>query len=98
MAKLIIDYANENNIILNISDKNVEGWYPLLFATSHDNNEMIQLITDYTIKNIIKLNVNDKNIDRRSTFPDTVNKTDSTFLSGIILKLFIIIIYIKYDF
>ncbi len=61
MAKLIIDYANKHNITLNINDKEKEGYYPLLIATSKDNIEMVQLIIDYANKNNIILDINDKN-------------------------------------
>ncbi|ORY20232.1 hypothetical protein LY90DRAFT_707964, partial [Neocallimastix californiae] len=38
MIKLIIEYAGENNIILNIDNKNVNGWYPLLYAACYFRN------------------------------------------------------------
>jgi len=51
MVKLIIDYANNNNIILDINGKNIEkGKYPLYFAVCNHNVEMIKLLIDYANK------------------------------------------------
>jgi len=61
-VKLLIDYANKNNIILNINDKNKLGNYPLLWSIGKDNSvEITKLLIDYANKNNIILNINDKN-------------------------------------
>jgi ankyrin repeat protein len=50
MVQLLIDYANKNKIILNLNEKNENGWYPLLRATDKNNIEMVQLLIDYANK------------------------------------------------
>ncbi|KAL6628713.1 hypothetical protein U3516DRAFT_739483 [Neocallimastix sp. 'constans'] len=63
MAKLLIDYANENKFILEINDKNDKGWYPLLKAIYNDNFGMIKLPIDYVNKNKLILEINEKDND-----------------------------------
>ena len=38
MTNLLIKYANDNDIVLEINEKNENGWYPLLYSIS--NNSM----------------------------------------------------------
>jgi len=59
----LINYSNDNNIILNLNRKNEEGNYPLLIACINKNMDMIQLFIDYANKNNIILNINEKNKD-----------------------------------
>jgi len=60
MVKLIMDYANKNNIILYINDQETKGNYPLLFAVDNDNIEMIKLLIDYANQKSIILKINGK--------------------------------------
>eukprot|EP00833_Pecoramyces_ruminatium_P003430 jgi/Orpsp1_1/1177462/evm.model.c7180000061531.1 len=55
MVKLIIKYANENNIVLTINDRNSEGLNSILMATKKNNSEIINLITSYANENDILL-------------------------------------------
>jgi len=47
MSILLINYANKNNIILNVNNKNSEGDYILLVAFQKHNIEMILLLMSY---------------------------------------------------
>jgi len=58
MTKLLIDYANRNDIILNIDEKDKYGDYPLLQSTFYDNIEIFKLIIEYANRNDIILNMN----------------------------------------
>jgi len=58
-----MDYANKNNIILELNEKDKDGNYPLLLAIIHNNIEIVLLLMDYANKNniILKINEKDKN-------------------------------------
>jgi len=43
IVKLLIDYSNKNNIVLELNEQDYKGLYPLLFATKIKNTEMVQL-------------------------------------------------------
>ena len=47
IIKAIINYANKNNIILNITDKDNDGDDPLMYAINGNQNEIFKLILDY---------------------------------------------------
>ena len=63
MVKLLIEYANKNNIALELNDKNIQGHNPLIWAILRNNIEMVQLLIDYANKNDIVLEINEKNND-----------------------------------
>ena len=46
-TKILIDFANKNNIILNINEKNVTGCYPLYWSVFKNNIKMTKLLIDY---------------------------------------------------
>jgi len=46
IVQLLIDYANKNNIILELNEKNKEGDYPLLLAIIKNNVDIVQLLID----------------------------------------------------
>ncbi|KAG4091495.1 hypothetical protein H8356DRAFT_1707868, partial [Neocallimastix lanati (nom. inval.)] len=46
MVKLFIEYADKNNIILNVNGKK-ETKYPLINAINNNNFEMVKLLIDY---------------------------------------------------
>jgi len=79
--KLIIDYADKQNIILNINDKNERG-NSLIFVAiveSVNNSEYVKLIIDYANKQNIILNINDKNKKGYSnTFAATANNVNNS--------------------
>jgi len=60
IMKLLIDYANKNNITLELNKKTENGNYPFLLACYNNNNEMVQLLIDYAIKNNIVLELNER--------------------------------------
>jgi len=63
IARLLIEYANYNNINLVINEKDNEGDYPLLIAIEKNNMEMLESIIQYAkIKNTILI-CGDKNKD-----------------------------------
>jgi len=53
MVRFIMDYANANNMILNVNEKDKEGDYPLLNAVSVNNTEMVRLLMEYAVHNHI---------------------------------------------
>ncbi|KAG4084540.1 ankyrin repeat-containing domain protein [Neocallimastix lanati (nom. inval.)] len=55
-----MNYANENNIILQLNDKNDSGFYPFLSAIIKDDLDILKLIIDYAKKNNIILDINEK--------------------------------------
>jgi len=61
IAKLLIEYANENNIVLTVNEKSANGDFPLLWSVFHNNIDMTKLIMEYAKKHDIILKVNEKN-------------------------------------
>jgi len=59
--KVVLKYANQNNIILKMNEIDSNENYPLLWCTIHNNIEMAQLIIDYADSKNIILNLNEKN-------------------------------------
>jgi len=48
IAKLLLDYATQNNIILKMNNKDEEGMNPLFYCLSGNNNfEMLILLINY---------------------------------------------------
>ncbi|KAG4085023.1 ankyrin repeat-containing domain protein [Neocallimastix lanati (nom. inval.)] len=64
-VKSILGCAMDNEIILELNEKNEDGRYPFLEAISHDNIEIVKLLIDYANKNKIILELNEKNEDGR---------------------------------
>ena len=64
IVRLLIDYANKNDIILKLNEKTSSGWYPLLLAISKIeyflNIKMVELLMDYANKKNIILEINEK--------------------------------------
>jgi len=60
MVKLLVDYVNKNNLILEINKKNKNGKHPLLSATRTNNIEITKLLIEYANKNKIILKLNEK--------------------------------------
>ena len=60
-VKNILDYAVENKIILDLNEKDINIWYPLLDAIFINNIKMVQFLIDYANKNNIILILNRKN-------------------------------------
>jgi len=74
MAKLIIEYADRNNIFININKQTDDGIYPFLIS--------IKLLIDYANKNDIILNIDEKDITKASK----MNKDIKKFLDNYINK------------
>jgi len=63
MVQLLIEYANKNDIILELNNKNNDGYYPILLACYENNNKMVQLLIDYANKNNIILEIDEMDDD-----------------------------------
>ncbi|KAG4097574.1 hypothetical protein H8356DRAFT_1077866 [Neocallimastix lanati (nom. inval.)] len=59
VVKSIIDYANKNNIILRLNEKDNDNSYPLLISAFVNKPEVAKLIANYTNTNNITLIIND---------------------------------------
>ncbi|KAG4098415.1 ankyrin [Neocallimastix lanati (nom. inval.)] len=57
--KLLMDYAQENNIILEINEKSKYGYTPIFGTTDNDNLEMLKLLLNYSEEKDIKLIINE---------------------------------------
>jgi len=72
MVELLIDYADKNNIILELNKKDRYGNYPFLKAKSYNNTRIVELLTNYSPKNNISLNP--LSIEIINFFQNMVNK------------------------
>jgi len=59
-VQYLIEYANKNNIILELNEKDIDGNYSLIWVIKENNNEIVQLLMDYANKNNIVLELNKK--------------------------------------
>jgi len=55
IIKLLIEYANQHQIILELNEKNKYGDYPLFLAISKNNIEIFKLLIEYDLKHQITL-------------------------------------------
>ncbi len=60
IVQLLIEYANQHQIILELNEKGHEG-YPLLKAISENNTKIVQLLIKYAIQHQIILELIEKN-------------------------------------
>jgi len=44
--KLLIEYANQHQIILELNEKNENGYYPLLEAIDYNNIDIVKLLIE----------------------------------------------------
>eukprot|EP00833_Pecoramyces_ruminatium_P002493 jgi/Orpsp1_1/1176525/evm.model.c7180000057939.1 len=63
LLKLLIEYYNTHNIILELNKKNKDGDYPLLQAISLNNFEIVRLLLNYGNSHNITVELNEKNKD-----------------------------------
>ena len=61
IVKLLIEYANQHQIILKLNEKDEYGWYPLLRAIYNNNIEIVKLLMEYANQHQIILELNEKN-------------------------------------
>ena len=59
---LLIEYANQHQIILELNEKDKDGQYPLYWAISNRNVEIVQLLLKYALQHQIILKLNEKDI------------------------------------
>jgi len=55
----LMEYAKENNIILNVNDKNNDGNYPFLVTLKCHNYEKMKILMDYAKENYITLEIHE---------------------------------------
>jgi len=60
MTKLLIEYANKNNIILELNEKDKDVIYPLIWSIDINNIEITKLLIEYANKNNILLKFYEK--------------------------------------
>ncbi|ORY43204.1 hypothetical protein LY90DRAFT_509840 [Neocallimastix californiae] len=59
-----------NDIVLDLNERDENGWYPFYFAADHNNTEMIKLLINYAEKHQTELILNE--VDKTGRFPITV--------------------------
>eukprot|EP00833_Pecoramyces_ruminatium_P012474 jgi/Orpsp1_1/1186506/evm.model.d7180000051081.1 len=67
MVKLLIEYANQHQIILELNEKNDYGNYPLLEAINNNNIEIVKLLIEYANQHQIILELNE--INKNEEYP-----------------------------
>jgi len=60
--KLILEYANKNNITVNVNALDMNGNYSILWCTNTNNIEMTKLLIDYADSKRIILKINEINL------------------------------------
>ncbi|ORX64862.1 hypothetical protein BCR32DRAFT_272937 [Anaeromyces robustus] len=82
-VKLLIQYANNNKILLNLNEKNKFGYYPLITAIYNNNINIIKLLMNYADKHEILLNINENN------FPllEAINNNNNNNNNNTIIEL-----------
>ena len=63
IAKLLIEYANKNDIVLEINEKSKNGENPIFLSIDHNNIKMFKLLVEYSVEKKIKLIINEKDIE-----------------------------------
>jgi len=61
LVELIFDYSNDNNIPININEKDASGNYPITKAINKNNFDMVILLMEYGMDNKINMNPRDIN-------------------------------------
>jgi ankyrin repeat protein len=67
VIQLLLDYADEQDILLELNEKNISGNYPLILAVSNDRKEMVELLMEYATNHSIKLDMTSK--DKKGRYP-----------------------------
>jgi len=62
---LLIEYANQYQIILELNEKNNIGYYPLLRAISYNNIEIVQLLIEYALQHQIIFEYDENDIKNK---------------------------------
>ncbi|OUM66687.1 hypothetical protein PIROE2DRAFT_5998 [Piromyces sp. E2] len=60
IIRLLMDYATENNIILELNAQNKKGFSLLLTSCIDNNIEMVHFLMNYAMENHIQLELNEK--------------------------------------
>jgi len=63
IAKLLIEYANKNDIVLEINEKSKNGENPIFLSIDHNNIKMFKLLVEYSVEKKIKIIINEKDIE-----------------------------------
>jgi len=67
LVKLFMGYAKKNYIFLDLNEKDVEGYYPLLKAIENNDIEIVKLLMQYANNHHIVLNLNEKLLSPKVT-------------------------------
>jgi len=97
-VKSILKRSNKNKKILDLNEKNEDGYYPLSEAIFNNNVEIVKLLIEYANQHQIILNLNEK--DNVGNYPlleaiDNNNVEIVKLLINYALKHQIILIYNK---
>jgi len=60
IIKLLINYSIENNVNLNINNKNIYGSSPFLISCSKYSYDIFKFFIDYAYKHNVTLDINKK--------------------------------------
>jgi len=78
------NYANENNINLEINELDSNGWSPLYKMINENNTDMVQLILEHASNNKIVLNLNEKGKDGWSPILDPMKGNNAKIVQLIL--------------
>jgi len=84
MVKLIIDYANKNNIILKLNNTDKKKEYPLLLACKNKNINIVKLLIDYAKENKINLELNNNDNSNNNPFLCAYRKNNTDIVKLLI--------------
>ena len=59
-----MDYANKNKIILELNEKEEDGFTPIFGAIQNNNIEMFKMLVEYSIEKGIKLRIDENDIEK----------------------------------
>jgi ankyrin repeat protein len=62
MVQLLIDYAIQNGIILNLNEKDKNGINSIFWTMNHNNLEMFKVLVEYSLEKGIKLIIDENHI------------------------------------
>jgi len=84
IIKLLIQYANKHNILLDIDDQDRNGNYPFLIAVDNEDIYSMNLLIDITDKNNIIIDMNKTNVYNNNCLLLAVDKKKEEIVKIII--------------
>ncbi|OUM70571.1 hypothetical protein PIROE2DRAFT_19457 [Piromyces sp. E2] len=61
LTELILDYSNENDIVIDINEMDASGNYPIVKAVNDNNFDMVITLVEYGAENYLNMNLQDIN-------------------------------------